>query len=177
MSGSCFDLITLAPSKAALEPWQAHFPSKFALAWVRWALNWNLHKCFSSHKKIQMIYFDFSTQLLQPLNKSKQTHATNPGKYFQPSETTPAAIYWVKSGKGQKRLPPEDFRRLTLLERFQIQKTRIPSTKSRPPSIVSKVWIFLHLWSVLAVFENLWQVFFPIFFLSRQFWEKLKLAQ
>ena len=77
---------------------------------------------------------------------SDATHATSPqiitnshnlsDKSFQPSTITSVAIYWGKSGKGLKRPPSEDFRRLTPIERFQIQKTWILSKKSRPPSIV-----------------------------------------
>ena len=96
---------------------------------------------------------------------------------FQPLKMASAAIYWGESGKGQKRPCSRVLRRLTPSKGFQIQKTWILWKETGSSSIVSKVSIFLHLWSDLAVFDNLWQVFFSIFSFSRQFWEKLKLRQ
>ena len=96
---------------------------------------------------------------------------------FQPLKMASAAIYWGESGKGQKRPCSRVLRRLTPSKGFQIQKTWILWKETGSSSIVSKVVIFLHLWSDLAVFDNLWQVFFSIFSFSPQFWEKPKLGQ
>ena len=93
----------------------------------------NIHTFFA----VLFVLNSDATHETSPQNQNKLTQLIR--SEYSAFKKSSAAIYWVKSGKGQKRPSSEDFRRLTSLKRFQIQKTWIPSKKSRPPSIVSKV--------------------------------------